>query len=83
MGLVINSVCSSMGRFAGRRLMLALPGATAREWHLQREYRSPGLAYRSAVLLVEFQLLITTLHIFILGGHIAIEGKKTVLLQRI
>lgn len=83
MDLVVISVCSSIGRIAGHRLMLALPGATARERHLQWEYRSPGLVYCSAVLLVEFQLLITTLRIFILWGHIAIGGKKAELLQGI
>lgn len=70
-------------RSAGHRLMLALPGVTAWEWHLQWEYWSPELAYCSAMLLPHFQLPITTLYILILWGHIAIEGKKTELLQRI
>lgn len=61
--------------------MPALPGATPREWLLQREYWSPGLAHRSAVLSAQFQLPVTTLCIFILQGHIAIEGEKTEVLQ--
>lgn len=80
--LVITSACSSAGRFAGCRLMLVFPGATAREWRRQQEYRSPGLAYCSAVH-SGFQLPISALHIFILWGQRAIEGKKTEVLQRI
>lgn len=35
MGLITNSVHVSVGRFAGHRLVLALPGMTAWERHLQ------------------------------------------------
>lgn len=35
MGLITTSVHISVGRFAGHRLILALPGTSAQERHLQ------------------------------------------------
>lgn len=76
MGLITVSVHISVGRFSGHRLMLALPGRTAGERHLQGsiDLQDLPLAQPRSWQTFSFRLL----HfIFLFFGDMEQEGKKT------